>query len=55
MFTTTRSSEPRVMMYSQDGFGLGHMRRTTSIATQFARVRSDAALMTLANSRLGRS
>ncbi len=53
MFTTTRSSEPRVMMYSQDGFGLGHMRRTTSIATQFARVRSDAALMTLADSRLG--
>jgi predicted glycosyltransferase len=48
-----RSSQPRIMMYSQDGFGLGHMRRTTSIASQIARVRPDAGILTLADSRLG--
>jgi predicted glycosyltransferase len=41
------------MMYSQDGFGLGHMRRTSSIANQIAQVRSDAAILTMADSRLG--
>src|SRR3712207_6437229 len=46
-------SQPRVMMYSQDGFGLGHMRRTSSIANQIAQVRSDAAILTMADSRLG--
>ncbi len=30
---TTQSGEaPRVMLYSQDGFGLGHLRRTSLIA-----------------------
>lgn len=48
-----RPVTPRIMMYSQDGFGLGHMRRTSSIASQVARRRSDAALLTLADSRLG--
>jgi predicted glycosyltransferase len=41
------------MMYSQDGFGLGHMRRTTSIARQILRTRPDACVLTLADSRLG--
>lgn len=44
---------PRMMMYSQDGFGLGHMRRTTSIANQIVRTRRDAAILTMADSRLG--
>jgi predicted glycosyltransferase len=41
------------MMYSQDGFGLGHMRRTTSIANQIVKVRPDAAILTMADSKLG--
>jgi len=41
------------MMYSQDGLGLGHMRRTSSIANQIAQVRSDAAILTMADSQLG--
>ena len=45
--------QPRMMMYSQDGLGLGHMRRTTSIANQIVRLRSGAAILTMADSRLG--
>ena len=41
------------MMYSQDGFGLGHMRRITSIGGQMLRMRDDACILTLADSRLG--
>jgi predicted glycosyltransferase len=45
--------QPRIMMYSQDGLGLGHMRRTSSIANQIAHVRPDAAILTMADSQLG--
>jgi predicted glycosyltransferase len=48
-----QSPQPRILMYSQDGFGLGHMRRTTSIANQIASDRPDAAILTMADSRLG--
>jgi predicted glycosyltransferase len=47
------AATPRIMMYSQDGFGLGHMRRTTSIARQIISTRPDACVLTLADSRLG--
>lgn len=40
----------RLMTYSQDGLGLGHMRRMTSIAMQFLRARPDAALLALSDS-----
>jgi predicted glycosyltransferase len=40
-------------MYSQDGLGLGHMRRTTSIAHQLLHARSDASILTLSDSRVG--
>jgi predicted glycosyltransferase len=50
---SSQQIQPRIMMYSQDGFGLGHMRRTSSIANQIALVRSDAAILTMADSRLG--
>src|SRR5689334_8752185 len=53
MFSKIQRSQPRIMMYSHDGFGLGHMRRTTSIAGQIARVRPDAAILTMTDSRLG--
>src|SRR5690349_11228349 len=50
---SSQLTQPRIMMYSQDGLGLGHMRRTSSIANQIAQVRSDAAILTMADSRLG--
>ena len=49
----SQSVTPRLMMYSQDGLGLGHMRRTTSIANQIVRANADTAVMTMADSRLG--
>src|SRR5215203_226960 len=51
--TPEQASAPRVLMYSQDGFGLGHMRRTHSIAGQLLRVCPDAQILTLSDSRLG--
>ncbi len=48
-----QTPQPRILMYSQDGFGLGHMRRTTSIANQIACLRNDASILTMADSRLG--
>jgi predicted glycosyltransferase len=44
---------PRVLMYSQDGLGLGHMRRTHSIAQELLRVCPNAQILTLSDSRLG--
>jgi len=44
---------PRLLIYSQDGLGLGHMRRTTSIAAEFIRLHPGAAVITLADSPLG--
>ena len=43
----------RLMMYSQDGLGLGHMRRTSEIATEVVRHRPDAAILTINDSPLG--
>ena len=43
----------RVMIYSQDGLGLGHMRRTNSIARQIFQARPDAGILTLSDSPLG--
>jgi predicted glycosyltransferase len=40
----------RVMTYSQDGLGLGHMRRTSSIGTELLRVRPDVTLLGIADS-----
>jgi predicted glycosyltransferase len=53
MLGSNNSRNPRIMMYSQDGFGLGHMRRTTSIARQILNARPDACVLTVADSRLG--
>jgi len=44
---------PRLLIYSQDGLGLGHLRRTTSIANEFLRVCPDAAILTVSDSPLG--
>jgi predicted glycosyltransferase len=40
----------RLMTYSQDGLGLGHMRRMNSIAARFTQVRPNAALLRLSDS-----
>src|SRR5919201_2570079 len=42
----------RVMLYSQDGLGLGHLRRTNSIAAALVQARPDAAILTASDSRL---
>ena len=36
----------RIAIYSQDGFGLGHMQRTCSIAWEIYRLRSEASILT---------
>ena len=43
----------RFLIYSQDGLGLGHLRRTTSIANEVLRVLPTACVLTLSDSPLG--
>jgi predicted glycosyltransferase len=43
----------RIAIYSQDGFGLGHMQRTGSIAWEIYRLRSEASILTFSDSLLG--
>jgi len=46
--------EPRLLIYSQDGLGLGHQRRTTLLADQFLRSCPGASALTVSDSPLGR-
>lgn len=48
-----RRHEPRILIYSQDGLGLGHMRRTSLLATEFLRQVPGASALTLSDSPLG--
>ena len=43
----------RFLIYSQDGLGLGHLRRTTCIANEILRVLPSACVLTLSDSPLG--
>jgi predicted glycosyltransferase len=43
----------RIAIYSQDGLGLGHMQRTTSIAWEIYRLRPEASILTFSDSQLG--
>ena len=43
----------RIAIYSQDGYGLGHMKRTCSIAWELYRLRSEASILTFSDSQLG--
>lgn len=43
----------RLIIYSQDGLGLGHMRRTSAIASRLLHLRPDACVLTLSDSQLG--
>lgn len=47
------ADEARLLIYSQDGLGLGHMRRTTLLATEFLRARVPASTLTISDSPLG--
>lgn len=47
-------TELRVLIYSQDGFGLGHMRRTHLIARRLLDIRAEASVLTLNDSPLGK-
>lgn len=44
---------PRLVIYSQDGYGLGHMRRTSTIAAQLLASHPEACALTLSDSPLG--
>jgi predicted glycosyltransferase len=46
--------EPRLLIYSQDGLGLGHQRRTTLLADQFLRRCPGASALTVSDSPLGK-
>jgi predicted glycosyltransferase len=46
--------EPRLLIYSQDGYGLGHQRRTTLLADEFLRTRPGASVLTVSDSPLGK-
>jgi predicted glycosyltransferase len=48
------SREPRLLIYSQDGYGLGHQRRTTLLADEFLRSRPGASALTISDSPLGK-
>src|SRR5216117_6914 len=52
---TNGSVPPRIrlMIYAQDGLGLGHMRRTTSIAAELIKLQPDAVVLTVEDSPLG--
>ena len=47
------SSSPRLVVYSQDGLGLGHQRRTTLLASEFLAAKAGASVLTISDSPLG--
>jgi len=47
-------SAPRLLVYSQDGLGLGHLRRTSNLISQMLSRRPDVAVLTVSDSPLGK-
>lgn len=47
-------ASPRLMVYSQDGLGLGHQRRTSLLADEFLRADPCGSVLTLSDSPIGR-
>jgi predicted glycosyltransferase len=43
----------RLLIYTQDGLGLGHLRRASSIAEEFLRVGPEGSVLTISDSPLG--
>lgn len=50
---TGRAAEPRLLIYSQDGLGLGHQRRTTLLAGEFLGTYPGGSVLTLSDSPVG--
>ena len=50
----TGGHEPRLLIYSQDGLGLGHQRRTSLLADEFLRSCPGASALTVSDSPLGK-
>jgi predicted glycosyltransferase len=50
---TTHPAGPRLLVYSQDGLGLGHQRRTTLLASAFLKGRPGASVLTVSDSPTG--
>ena len=48
-----RPTAPRLLIYSQDGLGLGHLRRTTLLASEFIDHWPGASALTMSDSPLG--
>lgn len=46
------NASPRMMIYCQDSFGLGHLRRNVNIAHAVSRLRPDASILFVADSPL---
>jgi len=49
----TKDDRLRLLIYSQDGLGLGHLRRTTLLAGQFLAGRPEASVLTICDSPIG--
>jgi predicted glycosyltransferase len=47
------AAEPRLLIYSQDGLGLGHLRRTSLLAGEFLAARPGASVLTVSDSPIG--
>jgi predicted glycosyltransferase len=50
---TLPAAGPRLLIYSQDGLGLGHLRRTTLLAAEFLAARPGASALTISDSPVG--
>jgi len=44
---------PRLLIYTQDGLGLGHLRRSSSVAAEFLRRDAAASVLTISDSPFG--
>jgi predicted glycosyltransferase len=44
------TSAPRILMYTQDSFGLGHLRRATNLANELVRTRPDLSVLLVVDS-----
>lgn len=49
----SETAGPRLLIYSQDGLGLGHLRRTTLLASAFLAARPTASVLTVSDSPVG--
>ena len=47
------TDSPRLLIYSQDGLGLGHLRRTTLLAAEYLAADPDASVLTISDSPIG--